>query len=109
MREPFIIGHAMKPRCFKKKSGADLGFYYRSNNKALMTSVIFREWLHELDVDMEQQRRKIILLLDNASSHMMEGMDLGHRSLDEAEGCSTLGETGVEAGNHLRGRGKLRK
>ncbi|RAW28578.1 hypothetical protein PC110_g15044, partial [Phytophthora cactorum] len=57
MREPFIIGHAMKPRCFEKKSGADLGFYYRSNNKALMASVIFREWLHELDVDMEQQRR----------------------------------------------------
>ncbi|KAG2767687.1 hypothetical protein PC118_g26012 [Phytophthora cactorum] len=40
---------------------------------------------------------------------VMEGMDLGHRSLDEAEGGSTLGETGVEAGNHLRGRGKIRK
>ncbi|KAG2762346.1 hypothetical protein PC116_g33090 [Phytophthora cactorum] len=31
------------------------------------------------------------------------------RSLYEAEGGSTLGETGVEAGNHLRGRGKIRK
>ncbi|KAG3124796.1 hypothetical protein PC128_g27433 [Phytophthora cactorum] len=40
---------------------------------------------------------------------VMEGMDLGHRSLDEADGGSTLGETGVEAGNHLRGRGKIRK
>ncbi|KAG2959579.1 hypothetical protein PC120_g28125 [Phytophthora cactorum] len=39
----------------------------------------------------------------------MKGMDLGHRSLEEAEGGSTLGETGVEAGNHLRGRGKIRK
>ncbi|KAE8913425.1 hypothetical protein PF005_g17746 [Phytophthora fragariae] len=27
MREPFIIGHANKPRCFKKKSGSDLGFF----------------------------------------------------------------------------------
>ncbi|KAG4217156.1 hypothetical protein PC116_g34363 [Phytophthora cactorum] len=41
--------------------------------------------------------------------NLMEGMDLGHRSLDEAERGSTLGETGVEAGNHLRGRGKIRK
>ncbi|KAE9347551.1 hypothetical protein PR003_g6874 [Phytophthora rubi] len=43
MREPFIIGHANKPRCFKKKSGNDLGFYYRSNKKAWMTSVLFVE------------------------------------------------------------------
>ncbi|KAG4218399.1 hypothetical protein PC116_g33121 [Phytophthora cactorum] len=41
--------------------------------------------------------------------NLMDSMDLGHRRLDEAEGGSTLGETGVEAGNHLRGRGKIRK
>ncbi|KAG2762456.1 hypothetical protein Pcac1_g25780 [Phytophthora cactorum] len=41
--------------------------------------------------------------------NLMEGMDPGHRSLDEAKGGSTLGETGVETGNHLRGRGKIRK
>ncbi|KAE9047455.1 hypothetical protein PR001_g4203 [Phytophthora rubi] len=76
MRESFIIGHANKPRCFKKKSGSDLGFYYRSNKKAWMTSVLFIEWLHELDVDMEQQRRKIVLLLDNASSHTVSTMNL---------------------------------
>ncbi|KAG2796319.1 hypothetical protein PC118_g25617 [Phytophthora cactorum] len=46
---------------------------------------------------------------DYVKSSMMDSMDLGHRSLDEAEGGSTLGETGVEAGNHLRGRGKIRK
>ncbi|KAG4028277.1 hypothetical protein PC123_g29115 [Phytophthora cactorum] len=45
----------------------------------------------------------------NSLKALMECMDLGHRSLDEAEGGSTLGETGVEAGNHLRGRGKIRK
>ncbi|KAG2963349.1 hypothetical protein PC120_g27542 [Phytophthora cactorum] len=47
--------------------------------------------------------------IDYTETFLMEGMDLGHRSLDEAEGGSTLGETGVEAGNHLRGRGKIRK
>ena len=36
--EPFFIGHARKPRCFKKKTGEQLGFYYRSNKKAWMAS-----------------------------------------------------------------------
>ena len=32
--EPLIIGHAAKPRCFKKRTGEQLGFFYRSNSKA---------------------------------------------------------------------------
>ena len=31
---PFFIGHAFKPRCFNKKTGEQLGFYYRNNTKA---------------------------------------------------------------------------
>ncbi|CAG8566760.1 3014_t:CDS:2 [Dentiscutata heterogama] len=31
---PFIIGHVNKPRCFKKKTGEQLGFYYRNNQRA---------------------------------------------------------------------------
>nr|CCA27075.1 hypothetical protein TRIADDRAFT_5525 [Albugo laibachii Nc14] len=40
--EPFIIGYANKYRCFQKKSGDQLGFYYRSNLKAWMNSVLFQ-------------------------------------------------------------------
>jgi hypothetical protein len=29
----FFIGHAKKPRCFERKTGKQLGFYYRSNKK----------------------------------------------------------------------------
>jgi len=32
--EPLIIEHAAKPRCFKKRTGEQLGFFYRSNSKA---------------------------------------------------------------------------
>ncbi|KAG4218094.1 hypothetical protein PC116_g33426 [Phytophthora cactorum] len=40
--------------------------------------------------------------------NLMEGV-VGETKLGRSGGVSTLGETGVEAGNHLRGRGKIRK
>lgn len=40
---PFFIGKAERPRCFRKKSGKELGFYYRNNKKAWMTAVLFEE------------------------------------------------------------------
>ena len=39
---PLIIGHARKPRAFKKKEGKDLGFDYWWNKKAWMTASIFQ-------------------------------------------------------------------
>ncbi|KAF9433612.1 hypothetical protein BGZ76_009206, partial [Entomortierella beljakovae] len=32
--KPFFIGHANKPRCFKKKTGTEYGYHYRHNDKA---------------------------------------------------------------------------
>ena len=46
---PLIIGKAQKPRVFKKKTGLQLGFNYRSNEKAWMTSTIYQEWLQDWD------------------------------------------------------------
>ena len=34
-----------------------------------MTGVLFREWLHALDIDMRDQKRNIGSLFDNASMH----------------------------------------
>ena len=42
--EILFIGHAAKPRAFNKKSGKELGCFYRNNKKAWMTSLIFQEW-----------------------------------------------------------------
>ena len=32
--EPFMFGHAYRPRAFKHKTEEQLGFYYRHNKKA---------------------------------------------------------------------------
>ena len=41
--ELFFIGKLKQPRCFKKRKPKDLGFYYRNNKKAWMTSDLFEE------------------------------------------------------------------
>jgi hypothetical protein len=40
---PIYIGKSKKPRCFKTQTPAQLGFYYRNNKKAWMTSELFEE------------------------------------------------------------------
>ena len=39
----FFIGKAARPRCFRKKTGQELGFYYRNNKTAWMTAALFEE------------------------------------------------------------------
>ena len=38
---PFIIGKAIKPCAFQKKSDGKLRFYYCNNNKAWMTITLY--------------------------------------------------------------------
>ena len=40
----FYIGKSAKPKCFNKKTPNELGFYYRNNKKAWMTSELFEEY-----------------------------------------------------------------
>ncbi|KAG2804801.1 hypothetical protein PC116_g34565 [Phytophthora cactorum] len=84
--------------------------------EAAMTAIYVKNRLpspkieHKTPFEIVYKSKPSVEHIDIKYHHiLMEGMDLGHRSLDEAEGGSTLGETGVEAGNHLRGRGKIRK
>jgi hypothetical protein len=67
---PFVIGKAARPRAFQKKTGAQLGFYYRNNAKAWMVSKIYQEWLRDWDEKLRQQDRHILLLQDNFSGHI---------------------------------------
>lgn len=67
---PFVIRKAAKPRAFQKKSGADLGFYYRNNAKAWMMSKIYQEWLRGWDEKLRREGRHILLLQDNFSAHI---------------------------------------
>ena len=71
--EPFFIGHAEKPRCFNKKTGQELGFYYKSNKKAWMTGLLFQDYLRRFD---RHVNRPVLLLIDNVPSHIDEGVQL---------------------------------
>ncbi|KAI1000312.1 hypothetical protein K3495_g7883, partial [Podosphaera aphanis] len=73
---PFFIGHAQKPRAFNKKSGEQLGFFYRWNKKAWMTGLLFQEWLLTLDTQMKQANRHILVLMDNAPSHILGDLEV---------------------------------
>ena len=72
-----VIGKAFKPRAFNNKTGGQLGFSYRNNAKAWMTSEIYQGWLREWDHDLQLKNptRNILLLQDNFSGHIvLEGL-----------------------------------
>lgn len=65
------IGSAMKPRCFNKKSGGELGFDYHANRKAWMTTALFFDWIMRFSsyITRSDPSRRVLLLLDNCSAH----------------------------------------
>ena len=67
--KPLVIGRACRPRCFGKTFDPNIYVTYKHNSKAWMTSAIFQDWLINLDKQMKQQGRHILLLLDNAACH----------------------------------------
>ncbi|THU82995.1 DDE-domain-containing protein [Dendrothele bispora CBS 962.96] len=68
---PLIIGKAHKPRCFGNKSGFQLGFKYRNNAKAWMTTSIYQDWITQWDRELQKKDRKILLLQDNFAGHVV--------------------------------------
>ena len=68
---PLIIGKAYKPRAFKKKTGEELGFYYRNNAKAWMTASLYEEWLLDWNRKLARENRRILLLHDNFAGHVV--------------------------------------
>ncbi|CAI6370038.1 unnamed protein product [Macrosiphum euphorbiae] len=73
--KPLVIGKSVKPRCFKGIDVSKLAVEWKANSKAWMTTHIMTDWLQRLDQQMKTQNRKILLFLDNATSH-------AHLSLD---------------------------
>ena len=67
---PILIGKSASPRCFKGiRDRKPLGVPYYANAKAWMDSVIMLDILNKLNRKLAQQKRKVILFLDNVSSH----------------------------------------
>jgi DDE superfamily endonuclease len=69
--QPFIIGKAARPRAFNKQLGAQLGFYYCNNAKAWMTAHLYQDWIEQWDHKLQAEGRKILLLQDNFSGHII--------------------------------------
>ena len=67
--KPLVIGKAAKPRCFKNIDATTLPVKWAYNRKAWMNRLLFIEWVTEFDRAMVRQKRKVLLFMDNATSH----------------------------------------
>ncbi|CAB5384860.1 unnamed protein product [Rhizophagus irregularis] len=76
--KPLIIGKFEKPRCFKNIKIQSMPMTYRNNAKAWMITSLFQEWIREFDhqVGLKHQGQRVLLLLDNCSSHKLDGLTL---------------------------------
>ena len=63
----FVIGKSKKPRCFKHIK--HLPCRYRSQKKSWMDSILFEEWVHEVDRRFIKEEQKDVLLVDNCPIH----------------------------------------
>jgi hypothetical protein len=74
--KPLVIGNAAHPRVFKEQwiDAKHLPVDRSSNKKAWMTQAIFEEWLEDLNHVTTKQNQKILLLVDNTTSHCVTKM-----------------------------------
>lgn len=73
---PLLIGKSKKPQCLARKGLglSDLKVDYYSNSNGWMTSVIFEHWLMKWNERLAREKRKVLLLIDNAPSHITNTM-----------------------------------
>ncbi|XP_033222773.1 tigger transposable element-derived protein 4-like [Belonocnema kinseyi] len=64
-----VIGKSQKPRCFKKRKVESLPVTYTNNKKAWMTSAVYESWIFDLDKKISNQKRKVLLFVDNCLVH----------------------------------------
>ena len=66
---PLVIGKTAKPRSFKGLDLDKIGVKYTSTFKSWMTSTLFQDYLTEINKQMSEKKRRILLLVDLAPSH----------------------------------------
>lgn len=74
-----VVGKSKKPRPFKNLKMEDLPVVYKSQSRAWVSRVIFKEWYHDNFVPSVKEffkrnklPQKALLLLDNAPGHPLE-------------------------------------
>ncbi|CAI5998922.1 unnamed protein product [Closterium sp. NIES-64] len=68
---PVVISKAKRPHDFRPDYDPESLCYWRHNAKGWMTSPLFTHFISQLNAAMYAEGRKILVLLDNASSHML--------------------------------------
>ena len=64
-----VSGKAKQPRCFKNVK--TFPTEYRFSRNAWMTSQIWTNWLQNWDLHLCRENKKILLLVDNCSAHVL--------------------------------------
>lgn len=67
-----FVGAVRSPRCFRNQTAEELGVFYESTAKGWMNSELFTRWLEQLNDRMSKEKRNILLLVDNVSSHRQQ-------------------------------------
>ncbi|CAI5957317.1 unnamed protein product [Closterium sp. NIES-64] len=69
---PLVISKARRPHDFRPDYDPEAVCYWRHNAKGWMTSALFTNFISQLNAAMYAEGREIAVLLDNASSHMLQ-------------------------------------
>ena len=64
-----FVGSSRQPQCFSRKSASELGVDYASTAKAWMPTQLFQSWVCGFSDKMREEGRRVLLLLDNVSTH----------------------------------------
>ncbi|GES95900.1 CENP-B homolog protein 2-like [Rhizophagus clarus] len=100
---PWVISNAKRLRPFSRINLERLPIYYRANPKAWMNSTIFEEVLRHMDRNFRAQNKKILLLVDNAPSHI----DPQQANPDpDSDNIDDDGSTGAGSRSQHRSRGR---
>ena len=71
-QKPFIIGKSKNPRCFRNVDFKKLKVTYGHSPNAWMNGALFKHWMAKLNDEMKLNDRHILLIVDNAPSHVFE-------------------------------------
>ncbi|CAI5518780.1 unnamed protein product [Closterium sp. Naga37s-1] len=70
--KPLVISKSKRPHDFRPDYNPEEYCYWRHNAKGWMTSNLFKHFIEQLDTAMYVEGKKIVVLLDNASSRTLK-------------------------------------
>jgi hypothetical protein len=74
------IGTSLNPRAFRSANGrqVQLRVQWKANKKGWMTTALFEAYVKEFNDRMRRLNRKVLLMVDNVSSHSIDNLNLSN-------------------------------